>query len=256
MKPVSKEQLQAVSVVRVFFNHQSVGANILSGIDTVSRQLGVTWNVEKVDEASARWPAQTGLWCARLGANAKPKTKIDGFASALRTWSGQRPQLALMKLCYVDVTCATDLPDLMGYYTHAVDELKSAVPEVVIAHMTVPLAPLPDSLKIKIKRTVGRLVHEDRDNLARTRFNRMLRDSFPNDPIFDLERVESTTPGGARNQVAVEGEAVLGLVSAYASDPWGHLNELGSSMAARAFIDFLSSKPSTSASCTRSERTW
>jgi hypothetical protein len=184
-----------------------------------------------------------------LGENTQPKTKIDGFARALRTWSGDKPQVAALKLCFVDVTDSTNVTELLRYYADTMRQLKAEFPSVVFGHATVPLATESDSLKAKVKRLIGRRISEDAANAVRTQYNRALREMFPNDPILDLERVESMRANGTRVAVTIDGAEAYGLAAEYASDPWGHLNESGARLAAaelaRFVVDAASRKPAT-----------
>lgn len=236
--PIDVEQLVSRAArIKVFFNHQSVGENILLGVDGLVRGTGAVWTVVKMKQGP--WPGEPGLLHASLGENENPKSKMDAFGEALRSWSGEKPAVAMLKLCFVDVTASTDISKLLGYYQGTVNRLKSEFPTIVFGHVTVPLAREPDSLRVKIKRMLGRRVSEDSANLARTKYNQKLREMFPNDPVFDLEEIESTRPDGTRVWQRVAGERAYGLASEYASDSWGHLNERGARLAAIGLARFI-----------------
>lgn len=235
-----KGQIATASEVKVFFNHQSVGADIISGVESLVRRSETgdkSWTVVKLTQGP--WPAEPGLWHATLGENEKPKTKIDAFAEALRQWPGDKPQIAMLKLCFVDVTDTTDVPDLIGYYQGTIGRLKSEFPGITFGHVTVPLSPPLNSLKVRVKRAIGRRVSEDEANLARNKYNQRLRELFPDDPILDLERIESTAGDGKRIELTVNGTRTFAMAQAYASDAWGHLNDTGQRLAAIGLAEFI-----------------
>lgn len=228
----TKDLVSKAARAKVFFNHQSVGANILAGVKDIARATDTEWTVTELTQGASQWPQSPGIWHATFGQNGEPKTKIDAFAQTLRSFSGGRPQIAMMKLCFVDVTAHTDIEDLLSYYANTVNSIKRDFPELALVHVTVPLATRENSLKARAKRAIGLTVSTDASNLVRTKYNRRLRELFPNDAVWDLEAIESTQPDGSKVEYLVEDEKALGLALEYASDPWGHLNAVGGQKAA------------------------
>jgi hypothetical protein len=237
MNESATQALHQASTARVLFAHQSVGANILGGLRTLLESTGSRWPI--VDVGSGTVPDGPALLEIRAGKNGLPKTKVDDFAKAIATLPGAKPQVAFMKLCFVDVTYASDVSEILDYYRKAIERLKEEHPDVVFGHVTVPLATHVNGAKDRVKRLIGRPVKEDLSNAKRQEYNRLLRAAFPKDPLLDLERVESTHPDGTREQSTVEGAPVLALATEYASDPWGHLNAAGSQLAARELVRFV-----------------
>jgi hypothetical protein len=237
MTDSATKELQQASNARVLFAHQSVGANILGGLGTLLESSGVRWPI--VEAGSGALPDGPALLEIRPGQNGLPKTKIDGFAEAIASLPGAKPQVAFMKLCFVDVTYESNVSEILDYYRKAIDRLKAEHPDIVFGHVTVPLATRVNGAKDRVKRLVGRPVKEDFSNVKRQEYNRLLRAAFPADPLLDLERVESTHPDGTREQSTVDGAPVLALAPEYASDPWGHLNAVGSQLAARELVRFV-----------------
>lgn len=197
--------LTAASGARVFFGHQSVGENVLSGIPGVYSAAGLTAPPIVLS------PRPDGGFIAHrfIGANGNPQSKISDFDRIIRGGWGDKLDVALMKLCYVDVTANTDVDALFASYRSTLDALQKDFPDVTFLHTTVPLT-----------------TDSPADNATRQQLNSLIRGTYGG-RLFDLAGAESTTPSGAK---------VSGLYEGYASDP-GHLNPAGSAAAASAFLD-------------------
>ena len=84
-------------------------------------------------------------------------------------------------------------------------------------------------------------IARDQDNLRRAEYNALLRKEFPQDPLFDLDVIESTHRDGARVQFQLNGQVGYALASEYAGDGDGHLNATGSKLTAMELIRFIAS---------------
>jgi len=229
-----RAQLEQARPRRVLFAHKSVGENVLSGLRAVLAESALEWKIANVDQA----PSGAVLVEATPGENGDPRSKVDGFAALVRQASPP-PDLALMKLCYVDVTEDTDVGAVFGHYEQTLRQLEQEFPRIAFGHVTVPLSPPSRSLKDRVKRWVGRKVWVDGQNAKRAEYNARLRAAFPAERIFDLAAIEATRPDGGREEVVVNGQPVPALVPAYASDAEGHLNALGQRVAAEGFVRFV-----------------
>ncbi len=219
---------------RVLFAHKSVGENVLSGLRAVLAESSLEWKIANVEQA----PVGAVLVEATPGENGDPRSKVDGFAALVRQASPP-PDLALMKLCYVDVVEGTDVAAVFGHYEQTLKQLEQELPQIVFGHVTVPLSPPSRSAKDRVKRWVGRSVWADVGNAKRAEYNARLRAAFPAERIFDLAAIEATRPDGSREEIVVGGQTVPSLVPAYASDAGGHLNALGQRVAAEGFVRFV-----------------
>ena len=213
-----KQDLRTLRDAHVYFGHQSVGANILSGLAELSNAAGIE---VRIDEAP-------------IGQNTKPLEKFEDFAKRGESNVSDGTQLMAMKLCYVDFTPRTDVGGLIQAYAAAVDRVRKARPGTRIVHVTPPLMAQPSDLKSKMNRTLGRPVWEDQANAKRLEFKQKLLERFPGEPVFDLSVVESTRPDGTKEEHEVDGKKVPMLFPGYTSDG-GHLNETGRLVAAKAF---------------------
>ncbi len=206
---ITTEGLNEAARARVFFGHQSVGANVLGGVPGVYGSQGV-----KPPPIVSGTPGNIdGGFIAEkpIGANGNPLSKIADFDRILRGGMGDKVDVALMKFCYVDVTASTDVASLFASYRSMLDALQRDFPDVTFLHSTTPL-------------TTG----ASADNVAREKLNDLIRGSYSG-RLFDLAAVESTKPDGSK---------ASGLYDGYASDT-GHLNAAGSAAAASSFLEAI-----------------
>lgn len=238
-QPVSSEQLKAAAEQRVFFGHQSVGMNVLDGIPAVYAAQGMT--APTVQQTSD--PTGTGGFMAHqyVGENTKPLTKVEDFASQMRSGLADKVDVAFMKLCYVDITGATDVDALFAEYRRTLASLEADYPEVTFLHVTTPLTTESSGLKALAKRTLGRPDANAADNVARQRYNELMRQEYGDTGrLFDLAAVESTRADGTRVSGEYEGAPFYALDPALSSDG-GHLNAAGASLAAADLIELVAS---------------
>jgi hypothetical protein len=228
--------LAVVRQGRIFFAHHSVGQNILAGVERLDSEAGGgVLKVALLAEAAAL--AGPVLAHAGGGQNGAPKSKIDAFAAAIRGSPGLKPDLAFMKLCYVDFEPRTDVEDLFNHYRRTLDALKRDYPQIRFGHVTTPLIRRPDDLKSSLRRLLGREVWEDAANAGRNEYNRRLAEHFASDPVFDLALVEATAPDGGAVRFELDGRSLMSLYPGYTEDG-GHLNATGQRAAGAAALRF------------------
>jgi hypothetical protein len=177
-----------------------------------------------------------GIVHTTLGENSKPASKIDGFRQGLAAMPAP-PDVALMKLCFVDFDPGTDTdPEaLFAQYRQTMDELAARYPNTRFMHMTVPLVVATPAWKRLIKDTLRR--NDDSFvNAKREAFSALIRKTYPAERIFDLARVESTRPDGSSEGFERDGHRVPTLVAGY-SDDGSHLGPAGQEVVARAFVE-------------------
>lgn len=218
--------LVAVSRTKVFFGHQSVGMNLLSGVPGAFAGQGVAAPV--IQEESVR-PGPDGGFIAHsfIGQNEQPLSKIQDFAAKLRSGAGLQIDVAMMKFCYVDITKDTDIDAIFASYRDTMAALERDFPNVTFVKMTVPLT------------RGGGDQSGMADNVARERLNTLIRREYVDDHLFDLAAVESTDPAGDRVLGRYEGQTYFALHPGYSSDSEGHLNAEGSQVAATAWLNVL-----------------
>ena len=216
-----RADLQRLSHERVYFGHQSVGANILQGVKELSAAAGVPLFIK--DEF--------------VPENGDPKRKLESFKKSVG--AGSRYDVALVKFCYVDIDADTDAAALFDRYRIALNELRATNPRTVFVHATLPLTTVQSGPKAWMKRLLDRAPYGTVENVRRDQYNRLLRATYAGrEPIFDLARIESTTPDGKLVTVTWDGVTAPVMAPEY-TDDGGHLNALGRTRAAREFIAVL-----------------
>jgi hypothetical protein len=234
---VSADDVAVVRSQRILFGHQSVGNNILMGMRELTEDMHIApLNIVGVRELN---PDSDNFICdVSVGKNHAPYTKLDAFEEIVDGPLGQSLDIALMKLCYVDVGQDTDVGALVSAYKNRITELRSRHPDIVFVYMTVPLRARSAGWKRFIKSILGYDNRADREAIKRSEFNTLLLSECAGDPVFDLAKVESTFGDGTRESFEHEGKTVYTLVEQY-TDDGGHLNQLGRQLVARAFLKTL-----------------
>lgn len=230
--PVSEDGLERalpeVSECAVYFGHQSVGRNILEGLEDIRREAGSTGPrivaIRSADDISG-----PGVYHAEIGENTDPEGKIRAFAAALLGGVGSRVDIALMKLCYVDIDERTDAAALFSTYRETVARLSDEFPDLALVHVTAPLVARERGVRALAKRIAGKASGVDRANLAREVYNGLLRAEYEGRAaVFDLARLEAS-----RGRAAAR--TPYALLPDY-TDDGGHLNRLGRRKAAEGLV--------------------
>lgn len=225
---------QALAQKRVVFGHQSVGKNVLSGVEQLARRDGVNYSIQE-----QRGPAtQPGISHFKIGQNEDPLSKIDDFRAALDSGAAQGADVALMKLCYIDFNSGTDARQIAERYTASLDALSQKYPATRFVAVTAPLTTVQTGPKAWIKRLMGKLPSEYRENAKRAEFNQILRAHYAaQGQLFDLARIEA-----AQQHLSVDGREVEALDPALTYDG-GHLNERGQTAVAAEMLRFIARLP-------------
>lgn len=230
-----KVGLQMLAQARILLGHQSVGRNILAGVQSVANQAGVSLRVLEIDGTPP--DSAPGLFHSAIGKNGDPNSKCESFEFLLNRPVEPPYDLVMMKFCYVDLDEGTPLTaeQLLDSYQAMVNRIRSLRPNVKIVHLTLPLRSDPKEWKTPIKRALGRSTYEDRGNVLRNAFNEGLRNRYRDEPIFDLAAIESTRPDGRRSSFKQDGRTVYTLAPEY-TDDGGHLNQQGRQLVAAQFV--------------------
>ncbi|MFO0726317.1 MAG: SGNH/GDSL hydrolase family protein [Myxococcota bacterium] len=227
----AREDLAKLSRLRVFFGHQSVGENIVHGLQSAAESAGVSELVVLPWSGTATAP---GFYHAPIGQNRDPASKLRAFEAVLDSPGAASLDVALMKLCYVDIDRTVDPDRVLSDYLDTVRRIRAKHPRLRLVHVTTPLM-VPEGYS-KLKTTVKSLFGVENDNLRRNRYNRRLQEALAGEPIFDLAAAEAQRQDGSR----VEDDGMLGLAAEYTTDG-GHLNALGQRKLALALARALGS---------------
>lgn len=214
---IPAQYLDAVRQLDIFWGRQSVGGNIVQGLELLSSQ-----NASRYALALQYLnPAETGVYGVRdllgvfeLGINGQPSSKTEAFRRDIAERGfGERVDVAMMKFCYVDFGEGLDDPNrTFENYRTAMETLERAYPQVRFVWWTAPIM------------TTGLA--------ARDTFNAKVRayTAANSKILFDIADIESHNPQGA----PVRRSGLEAMHPAYSVDG-GHLSEEGQRRAAGAF---------------------
>ncbi|BBZ34886.1 hypothetical protein AWB99_02070 [Mycolicibacterium confluentis] len=237
---ISLAELDTVDRTAVFFGHQSVGENILDGVPVIYAAEESAAPPIGYDGVRPG-PAGGFIEHAFLPENGKPLLKIENFDKELRGGVADRVDVALMKLCFLDITAGTDVDAVFAKYRDTIAGLQRDFPHLRFVHVTVPLT-TDATFKQKVKMMLGGSPdgYGQTENVARERYNTLVRNTYGADHLFDIAAVESTSPTGNRSAHQYDGREYYALYQGYASD-LGHLNAEGSEVLATAFLEAIAS---------------
>ena len=228
---------QALSEKEIFFGHQSVGYNIIDGIqEVIKKHPDIKLNIVE----SRKYNDRTGAFVhSKIGENRQPDAKIKDFVRIIDHELSRVPDMAAMKFCFVDAYDKIDEQDEFQKYKQAMSKLKLEHPALTIIHFTMPLRTQPISWKTKVKLLIGREPWEFTDNIKRNQFNELLLQEYlGKQPVFDIARYEATGPDGKEMTFTYRGKSYLAMKPEYSSDG-GHLNNKGQLWIAEKLLLFL-----------------
>jgi hypothetical protein len=237
--PALRKDLEAVSRRTVLFGHQSVGTNILDGVQDLASREHVPLAIVDVGAAPGALPK--GISHVFVERNGDPGLKLQSFDQALQRGPSE-VEVALLKFCFVDLFEQGDPKALFERYQASFRTLQARHPRTTFVHVTMPLTTIPSGPKAFVKRLLGR-ERSEHHNQRREQFNAMMRAAYQGrEPLFDLASLESTRLDGTRETYPLDGQPVSMLVAEYTVDG-GHLNGLGRQRAARELLRILASVP-------------
>lgn len=228
IEKASQSKWKALVDKRIFFGHQSVGYNIVDGINNYKRENKKP-NLD-IKETTDIKRSKNGLFAHyKIGKNMNPKSKISDFKKIiLEDDNGKNIDIVALKFCYVDITAKTDINKLIDDYDKMVIDIKNKYPKIKFIHFTVPLTETKTTWKTWIKKIVGKKeIWEYDNNINRNRYNELLIKKYKGkDSIFDIATIESTFPDNKRCTFKKNGKSYYSLVPQY-TDDGGHLNQFG-----------------------------
>lgn len=237
---ITTEQWERLAERRIFFGHQSVGDNLVSGMQAILAEhpeirLRL---VESNDPSSVEGPAFIE---SHVGRNLYPESKSTEFAAIVESDLGPG-DVAMHKYCYVDMGPESDPDAIFEGYRATIDALRASSPGVEIVHITTPLRADRGWLD-HLKRRIRGRTDERELNAKRNRFNELLIAEYEGvDPIFDIAAIQSTRRDGTRSTVEWDGQTVYTLAEEWTYDG-GHFTDEGAVYAAERFLVFLATLP-------------
>ncbi|MGA9264936.1 MAG: SGNH/GDSL hydrolase family protein [Rhodomicrobium sp.] len=227
---LTKADVEAAARQRVLFAHQSVGANILDGVRKLADENNVKLTITESRSDQGKTPA---IFQFMVGRNGDPLGKIKDFVST----SSSFPDIdvAMVKICYVDLNKNSDATAVAKTYADAIKTLQRAHPSTRFIAITSPLTAVPSGAKAWVKSLIKGSSPELADNEKRKEFNDYLRKEFDKDHIFDLAALE------AEKAVADDGKEIE-VMRPSLTDDGGHLNAAGQRLVGAAFIKLLAAQ--------------
>ena len=210
---------------RVFFGHQSVGAQVITGINEWADNLGQP-DMPVVDVDVSAIPGTGGVMAhAYVGTNGDGRTKTRGTAGAapsfdyrIRNGLASQIDTAVLKFCYADVRSTSPYTpaELFTEYAATMDALVADFPAIAFIFAT---------------ETIVMEVDEDGDdNDLRYAYNQAVRAAYASGGrLWDIALAESTAADGTR---VIDGSGVEHLWPTYASADQEHIGTTAGRMAA------------------------
>ena len=223
----------------IYFGHQSVGGNIIEGVEELIKEHGqINLHITRATPAAFTIPTPVFAH-SEIGKNGDPRAKMEEFVKIIETRGEAEASVAFFKFCYADFDHATDVNRLFEYYRTTMSRLQRLHPNTTFVYVTVPLVSMNEGVKDWAKRLLGRSIKDPDANVKRNQFNDLLRTELGGkELVFDLAGIESTFPDGRRASFTNAGKMYDALVPDYTHDG-GHLNEAGRRMVAAQFLVFL-----------------
>lgn len=214
--------LSTVKSLDVYFEHASVGSNVVSGLDALSSSdsrfayTKGSWGNETIDGSVAAWYQANAGFGDNARGNPGFKAKVDGFVSNLSGQDlGSSVNVASFKFCYIDDDFSgfSDAQSAFDAVKSAMASLETKYPLVTFVWWTMPIT------------TLG--------NASRDAYNTLVRSycAANGKYLIDIASIECHDPSGAKKTDANGYET---LVSDYTSDG-GHLNDAGALLVAKAW---------------------
>lgn len=239
IKEVPPGALETLASKRIFFAHQSIGFNIIEGLEELKRSdPGI--NIEASEAPRPDTFRKPVLGHIRAGKNRSPESKLEAFEAALSGGIGEKVDIAFVKFCYLDINSRTDINEVLVKYKETMTRLKTKYPKIRFVHFTVPLMSSATGVKASLKRLLGMEMKSELDNMKRNSYNELLRKEYlGNEPLFDIAEIESTYGDKSRSSFRMDGKTYYSLAPEYTNDG-GHLNETGRKLVAERLVIFLS----------------
>ena len=234
--PLTTAQVRAAASKRVFFGHQSVGGNVMQGIDRLYQQHGLgRLRPVGLENGSAAGLPRTGAVFAHanVGRNVYPLEKLADFEKYIRSGVGSQIDVAVFKFCYVDIRGNSGngyrtIEALFDAYASTMAALERDYPNVTFIYATVPV----ESAEIVGERALAA-------NASRARYNQLVRERYSSTGrLWDLAKAESTAPDGSRVTSSYGGQRHDALYAGYTRDG-GHLREVGTEIGAAPLLQVI-----------------
>jgi hypothetical protein len=229
--------IEQVADQNVYFGHQSVGYNIMDGVQQWELESGINLSMESSRDFASL--PENSFVHFKVGANREPRGKIDDFVNLVDQIPAEENAIAFFKFCYADFHESTEVNDLFSYYSEKMLYLKDKHPNITFLASTVPAMAVQKGWRAAAKKVLGRAPYGYLQNIKLFEFNQRLLTEFDGIlPVFDLGLVEVTRPDGTIETYRHKGNDYPCMPDYYASD-YGHLNDFGARTVSYNMLAFL-----------------
>jgi uncharacterized repeat protein (TIGR02543 family) len=216
---LSDAEIAKAATLDVYFEHASVGGNIVDGIDALAKATP-RYSSGRTSGAPdpAWWATHNGLGDYQRG-NPGNTAKISQFTTDMTAAMGAAVNVAMYKFCFIDSPSSAS--DLFATAKAAMESLEVKYPSMTFVWWTMP---------ITTASYTGDTVAQRPD---RQSYNELVRSYCKaNDKwLIDIADIESHDDSGV---AITNGSGLELLYSSYSSDG-GHLNEAGEKKIALAY---------------------
>lgn len=237
VRAIPAEAWKNLSERRLFFGHQSVGAEVMDGVAKLAASR-TDFPLRVVEGGPIDGP---GFHHGLVGENKFPQRKIDGFRDAAA--SAAPGDVFFFKFCYIDIQPDTDVDALFESYRGTLATLRDAHPGVTFVHVTSPLTVVQSRWQVVLKRLLRRPQKDYAANVKRAAYNDRLRAVYAGrEPVFDLAAIESKDARGRDVTFPMDGALHPALAPEYSYDG-RHLDEEGRLWVAAQLLETLAGLP-------------
>ena len=208
---ITQDKWDMLASKRMYFGHQSVGFNIIAGVnDILERNSFINLDIkdlDKVEDLSKPFLAHSAV-----GRNRFPDEKVSAFSEVMLSDFGGHVDVAFLKFCYVDAKEGANVEQMLAVYDRGIEEIRKARPNVVIVHFTIPIRAIPNGFVDRTKRRfgVGVLHKKAMGNIVKRDFNSLLLAKYGDkDLVFDIAKIESTAQNGESCTFRYKGRITL-----------------------------------------------
>ena len=212
---IPQAYLTAGSNLNMLFNHQSIGGNIMVGLDQLSSLNHKRYAIDLTGtDATVAWfSTHRGIGSFTKGKNGDPDSKINGFDQLMRGGYADVVKFAMTKLGIFDLTYDPAL--VWDKYRAEYLSLQTAYPNVTFIWFTLPVKTTNDANVNKYNTLVR---------------NYIAANAASNVILYDIADIEAD---GIRS-VDAQGNITSEVMNSNYSHDGIHLNDTGMQRAARA----------------------
>ena len=226
---LGEARIAAASALDVYFEHASVGQNVVDGIDALASSTDLSsGHASWSDESTAiSWFASNDGLVDNHRGNPGAEAKISTFQGDMTDALAAAVDVAMFKFCWIDApegeTAATTLFDSVR---RVMEALEAAYPSVAFVWWTMPIETEQTSYGYDIE--------------ARQSYNDKVR-AYCGDQgkwLLDIADIEGHDETGEAATLDIGGTSYEALCPDYAADT-GHLNSAGAQKLAKAYWRLL-----------------